>query len=159
MRDDEGCQGNPPCQPASAYFSPLSRSIQHPPASSRTKRTPSLHRSPARPAASSLRASHGTFLRSFFSLRASPCAHYRRPSQTNPLAFLLQPSFFLAFRHLAPPLTPVYLRMSLFVVLSNFTPPLFPVFSDEFVLKISFYIVVLYLRCFSFCLFMKCFVI
>lgn len=93
MRDDEGCQGNPPCQPASAYFSPLSRSIQHPPASSRTKRTPSLHRSPARPAASSLRASHGAFLRSFFSLRASPCAHYRRPSQTNPLAFLPHPSF------------------------------------------------------------------
>lgn len=26
MRDDEGCQGNPPYQPASAYFSPLSRS-------------------------------------------------------------------------------------------------------------------------------------
>lgn len=106
MRDDEGCQGNPPCQPASAYFSPLSRSIQHPPASSRTKRTPSLHRSPARPAASSLRASHGTFLRSFFSLRVSPCAHYRRPSQTNPLAFLPHPSFFLAFRHLALPLAP-----------------------------------------------------
>lgn len=44
MRDDEGCQGNPPCQPASAYFSPLalSRSIQHPPVSSRTKRNPAV---------------------------------------------------------------------------------------------------------------------
>jgi len=27
MRDDEGCQGNPPCQPASAYFSPLALAI------------------------------------------------------------------------------------------------------------------------------------
>lgn len=27
MRDDEGCQGNPPCQPASAYFSPLALTI------------------------------------------------------------------------------------------------------------------------------------
>lgn len=74
MRDDEGCQGNPPCQPASAYFSPLSRSIQHPPASSRTKRTPSP--SPSHPLATARNpprhpsaASHGTFLRSFFSLR------------------------------------------------------------------------------------------
>lgn len=27
MRDDEGCQGNPPCQPASAYFSLLALAI------------------------------------------------------------------------------------------------------------------------------------
>lgn len=29
MRDDEGYQGNPPCQPASAYFSPLALCDQY----------------------------------------------------------------------------------------------------------------------------------
>lgn len=170
MRDDEGCQGNPPCQPASAYFSPLSRSIQHPPASSRTKRTPSLfppRRSrPSRPAPRarphhpSAGASHGTFLRSFFSLRASPCAHYRRPSQTNPLAFLPHP------RPLSPSpsvISRFFPSLRLSSDVSRSLLPFHPllIFPDEFVLKISFYIVLLYLiRCFGFCslLFMNCLV-
>lgn len=90
MRDDEGCQGNPP--PASAYFSP--RSDQYSiPVSSRTKRVDSP-RPPAPPPIPTPFApprppSPRPFLRSChssFSLRASPRACYCRPSQTNSLA-------------------------------------------------------------------------
>lgn len=94
MRDDEGCQGNPPCQPASAYFSPLALAINtaSPGELPDQMQLPSpgpLCRPPR--SAAPLRTSPEPFLRASFSLRASPRAHYRRPSQTNPLAFPCSP--------------------------------------------------------------------
>lgn len=151
MRDDEGCLGNPPCQPASAYFSPLSRSIQHPPASSRTKRTPppslSLSSFPpllVRPPVPSRHIIPPRFSRNLSPLlllltwplhvRITVDHHKPTLSRSSP-----NPPFFLAFRHLALPLS---LRLSSDVSLRrslSFPSHSFLIFLYEFVLKISFY--------------------
>lgn len=98
MRDDEGCQGNP--RPASAYFSSRSRADQYSiPVSSRTEHaslplspafvpspatSPSHRFSATRRVLASLSPCLFIILSLFLSLRASPRARYRRPSQTNP---------------------------------------------------------------------------
>lgn len=166
MRDDEGCQGNPP--PASAYFSP--RSDQYSiPVSSRTKRVDPPHppASPPTPApfAPPQPPSPRPFLRfchSSFSLRASPRARYCRPSQTNHLAPLSAfttpltccarlvisrfPSLFIS----ASISLRLFVHLSICVYLSLSFSLYDPLLAN---LLCSFSVAILYLRGLRFCLF------
>jgi len=105
MRDDEGCQGNPPSQPRLTLARSRDQYSIPRRASSRTKRVrplqPPLPPSPSPGApGGSLPSFHRRHRLSAVSLRASSRARYRRPSQTNPLFLSYGSSLFLPYHPL-----------------------------------------------------------
>lgn len=134
MRDDEGCQGNPPCQPASAYFSPLALAINtaspgelpdqtHPlPSSSAPHRRPRSPRRPPRPSVPLPRAnpsSASLLLLTCLSTCALPSTVTSQPPPSPRVPLFASPC------HLAIPFS-VYLRLCVFLRCSLSLPPSLP---------------------------------
>lgn len=136
MRDDEGCQGNPPCQPASAYFSPLALAINTAsPGAPGPNATPSVPSAPCRPPCPAA------------PLRTSPSPSSAPPSPYVPLHVRITvdrhkptPPLPRPPLRLAPSSRDSLLRLSS-GVFSSIALYLYPLslHPNEFVLKISFY--------------------